>query len=113
MQNGEELDDTFMVETEVLGVEGEPAPELGAEELDPAALDDWTPPWLGKERKPIAASPVESLLLKLDMWLLQQPEFIFLITSAPRPTRREASRLIAKHCMSYPMRGKAFGGMRP
>ncbi len=57
----------------------------------------------------VPATPVETLLMKLDAWLLQQPEFILLL-NAPRTTRRKAAQRLAKHITTYPMRGMPFGG---
>lgn len=62
------------------------------------------------EQQPIRrATPMESLLMKMDAWLLQQPEFILLL-DAPRETRRKAARALAQHILTYPMRGMPFGG---
>lgn len=71
-------------------------------------------PGTGNHQRPKSAgvhraTPMESLLAKMDMWLLQQPEFIAIL-NAPRSTRREAASLLAKHITTYPMRGRNFGG---
>jgi hypothetical protein len=48
-------------------------------------------------------SPVEMLLLKLEAWLLQQPEW-GVILAAPRATRRRAINLLAKRLVTIPNR---------
>lgn len=74
-------------------------------------------PWLAdaikKEKAQLVqVTPVVSLLLKLDAWLLAQPEFLAVL-QAPRATRRQAIKLIAKHIATFPARGKTFGGFNP
>lgn len=54
------------------------------------------------ERVPIL-SPVEGLLLKLEQWLLLQPEWA-IILAAPRATRRKAISLLAKRILTIPQR---------
>lgn len=85
------------------------------DENDPAY--DEAPPWLeGAQAKQqlvqVEVSPVNLLLAKLDNWLLQQPEWL-VILSAPRATRRKAITLISKHLLTYPARGRSFGGFTP
>lgn len=64
-----------------------------------------------KRMTPITtATPVESLLMKLDAWLLQQPEWLHLL-EAPRHVRRQAAKKLAQHILTFPMRGRPFGGL--
>lgn len=74
---------------------------------------DGTLPWEGKEREGRfePATPLDSLLLKLDNWLLMQPEWL-VILDAPRRTRRQAINLLSKHILTFPARGRTFGGGR-
>lgn len=51
-----------------------------------------------------ATSPLESLLAKLDQWLIQQPEWP-VILAAPRGTRRAALAQLAKHFATIPKPG--------
>lgn len=46
---------------------------------------------------------VQSLLTKLDRWLLQQPEYPILFLG-DRKTRRQASSLLGKHVFTLPER---------
>lgn len=55
-------------------------------------------------------NPVESLLLKLERFLVEQPEWA-LILQAPRPTRRKAVSLLSKRILTVPRQGKVFGGV--
>ncbi len=49
---------------------------------------------------------VERLLDKLDRWLLQQPEWLYLM-SEDRQTRREVAALVAKELLTIPLRGES------
>jgi hypothetical protein len=55
------------------------------------------------ERGVIVPTPMETLLLKLDAWLVQQPEYSLLFL-APRATRRQAANLVARHLLTIPTR---------
>lgn len=48
-------------------------------------------------------TPMQSLLLKLDQWLMSQPEWPLLFL-AGRNTRREAARQVSKHILTMPSR---------
>lgn len=48
-------------------------------------------------------TPMDSLLEKLDEWLLQQPEWP-VILYAPRNVRRQAAQLVARHLLTIPTR---------
>lgn len=97
-------------------------PEVAEVEVDMAAADmadlELESPWMAdaikkeKAQKLVQVTPVVSLLLKLDAWLLAQPEFLAVL-QAPRATRRQAIKLIAKHIATFPARGKTFGGFNP
>ncbi len=50
-------------------------------------------------------NPVDTLLTKLELWLMQQPEWAFLL-QAPRHTRRQAIQLVAKRILTIPNRYK-------
>ena len=66
-------------------------------------------PWMGKGKHVITEiSPVDSLLTKLERWLLQQPEWA-VILAAPRTTRRQAITLISKRLLTIPNRYSNFG----
>lgn len=65
-------------------------------------------PWEGRERELVAATPMDALLMKLDRWLLVQPEWLSIL-EAPRATRRQAINLLSKHILTYPARGRTFG----
>lgn len=58
-----------------------------------------------------ATSPLESLLAKLDQWLIQQPEWP-VILAAPRGTRRAALAQLAKHFATIPKPKAKPGGRR-
>lgn len=77
----------------------------------PDASDD--PVWLAgaKARELVKPdyNPVETLLLKLERWLLQQPEWA-VILAAPRQVRRQAITLLAKRILTIPARYSNFGG---
>jgi hypothetical protein len=64
-------------------------------------------PWLeGAEKKELVYpdyNPVNTLLTKLELWLLQQPEWA-VILAAPRKTRRQAINLVAKRLLTIPNR---------
>lgn len=49
------------------------------------------------------ANPMSTLLAKLDLWLMQQPEWQ-VVWNSGRGQRREAARLVAKHLMTLPVR---------
>lgn len=66
------------------------------------------PTWIPK--KIHVPTPTETLLEKLDGWLMQQPEFL-VILNAPRNIRRQAAKAMAAHILSFPKRGKPFGGV--
>jgi len=71
-------------------------------------------PWLDDERaaKRLVMpeySPVENLLVKLEKWLIVQPEWA-VILAAPRTTRRKAINLISKRLLTIPNRYSNFGG---
>lgn len=71
-------------------------------------------PWLDSKRQRSTlepATPLDSLLLKLDRFLLQQPEWL-VILAAPRKVRRQAISLLSKHILTYPARGRVFGERR-
>lgn len=48
-------------------------------------------------------NPVETLLTKLEHWLLVQPEWAILL-AAPRATRRKAINLMSKRLLTIPNR---------
>lgn len=129
--DGAELDEKYSPEAEAAAAADREALEaMDAEELGFAAPDPEVPdetgvpeldeveiPWLKEARRKQElvlqeATPVDLILLKLDAWLLQQPEWMFIL-SAPRATRRKAINLISKHLLTYPARGKSFGGFTP
>lgn len=57
-------------------------------------------------------SPVQVLLAKLERWLVQQPEWAYIL-AAPRKTRREAITLISKRLLTIPNRFTSFGEEKP
>ena len=46
---------------------------------------------------------VERLLNKLDRWLLQQPEWLFVMNS-PRATRKRVAKIVAEELLLIPVR---------
>lgn len=88
-------------------------PEVAVSEVEAELESPWLADAIEKQKKQLVqVTPVISLLLKLDAWLLQQPEFLAVL-QAPRATRRQAIKLIAKHIATFPARGKTFGGFNP
>jgi hypothetical protein len=48
-------------------------------------------------------NPIETLLTKLEQWLLMQPEWA-VVLAAPRATRRKAITLMSKRILTIPNR---------
>jgi hypothetical protein len=95
---------------------GEPSPsseDLETESSSPhlPARTDWQAQQerqKGKKLVQPSYSPVDVLLAKLELFLVQQPEWA-VILAAPRTARRHAVSLIAKRLLTTPTRGSKFG----